>query len=217
MQPLVTSMNFPVHVAQHLLLAMLAPFLLALGAPVTLALRTLPRAGHRRLLEVLHSRAARVLTLPPLILVLDIGGMYAYYLGPLFATSHVHPWLHLVVHTHMFFAGCLLSWYVVGRDPIPRRTSTRNTVIVLILAAGSHDLLSKLMYAHLLPHGGGTPDQIRAGSQIMFYGGDAIDVALTLAIMITWYTRAGRQLAHDRRRAAAVHILTHVNPRSPMP
>ena len=33
---------FPVHIAQHLLLGMAGPALLALSAPVTLALRTLP-------------------------------------------------------------------------------------------------------------------------------------------------------------------------------
>lgn len=204
MPPLVTSMNFSVHVVQHLMLAMLAPLLLALSAPVTLALRTLPHPGRRRLLRVVHSRAARVLTYAPLVVILDVGGMYGYYLSPLFAASHHHPWLHLAVHTHMFLAGCLLSWYLVRRDPMPRRVSTRTTLIVLILAAGSHDLLSKLMYAHLLPHGAGTPDQIRAGSQIMFYGGDVIDVALALAVMLAWYSRSGRQLAHDRRRAATV-------------
>jgi putative membrane protein len=199
--PLGNTMNFPVHVAQHLMLVMLAPLLLALSAPVTLALRTLPPVGRRRLLRVLHSRAARAFTFAPVVLILDVGGMYAYYLSPLFATVHSNPWLQVAVHSHMFFAGCLLSWYLVGRDPMPQRASTRTVLIVLLIAAGSHDLLSKLMYAHLLPHGGGTPDQLRAGAQLMFYGGDVIDVGLSLAVMTAWYARGGRQLAHARRRA----------------
>jgi putative membrane protein len=207
--PLGTDMNFSVHVSQHLVLAMLAPLLLALSAPVTLALRTLPPAGRRWLLRVLHSRAARVFTFAPLIVVLDVGGMYGYYLSPLFAATHAHPWLQLAVHTHMFLAGCLLSWYLVGRDPMPRRASARTartTLIVLVIAAGSHDLLSKLMYAHLLPHGGGTPAQLRAGAQLMFYGGDAIEIGLGIAVMSAWYARGGRQLTHARRRASPVTV-----------
>jgi len=77
----------------------------------------------------------------------------------------------------MFSAGCLLSWYLVGRDPMPRRASTRTTLIVLVLAAGQpRSAVQTHVRAHLLPHGGGTADQIRAGFQIMFYGGDVIDV-----------------------------------------
>jgi putative copper resistance protein D len=36
---------FSVHMAQHMVLSMLAPILLLLGAPITLALRVLPAAG----------------------------------------------------------------------------------------------------------------------------------------------------------------------------
>lgn len=200
MPPLVDTMDFPVHVAQHLMLAMLAPLGLALSAPVTLALRTLPCGAHHRLLAVVHSRFARVVTFAPLILVLEVGGMYAYYLTPLFAGSHQHPWLHVAVHTHMLLAGCLLSWYLVGRDPMPSRASIRTSLIVLFLAAGSHDLLAKLMYADLLPHGAGPAEQIHAGAQIMFYGGDAIELALAIALLLRWYSRAGRQIARERRR-----------------
>lgn len=201
MPPLADSMDFVVHVYQHLLMAMLAPLLLALSAPVMLALRVLPRTGRRRLLAVLHSRALRVLTFAPVIVVLDVGGLYGYYLSPLFAASHTTLWLNAVVHAHMFFTGWLLSWYLVGRDPVPNRPSDRTRVIVLAAVAGSHDVLSKVMYAHLLPHGGGIPDRLRSGAQIMFYGGDAIDVALAVAVMTAWYARTGRALAHKRRRA----------------
>lgn len=203
MPPFVNAMDFPLHVTQHLMLAMLAPLALALSAPVTLALRTLPRRGRRRLLGVVHSRFSSVMMFAPLVLILEVGGMYAYYLTPLFAASHQHPWLHLAVHTHMFLAGCLLSWYLVGRDPMPGRPSIRTSLIVLFLAAGSHDLLAKLMYAHLLPHGAGTAGQIHTGAQIMFYGGDAIELALAFALLLPWYARTGRQIASERRRATA--------------
>jgi putative copper resistance protein D len=61
-----------VHMAQHMVLAMLVPLAMALGAPVTLALRTLPRRPRRWLLAVLHSRAAKVLSFPPLTFALFV-------------------------------------------------------------------------------------------------------------------------------------------------
>src|SRR5262245_47671593 len=55
---------FSLHVVQHVLLGMVAPLLLVLGAPVTLALQSGSRSTQRRLLRVLHSQPARVLTHP---------------------------------------------------------------------------------------------------------------------------------------------------------
>jgi putative membrane protein len=200
--PLGDAMGFADQILGHLLMAMLAPLALAMSAPVTLALRTLPSSGRRRLLALLHSRPARVLSAGAVVLVLEVGGMYLYYLTPLYGYTQEHMWAHLLVHTHMFLAGCLFSWYVVGRDPMPHRPSALTRGIVLFLAAGSHDLLAKLMYAHALPDGAGTLDQIHDGAQLMFYGGDVIDLLLAAALMSQWYARTGRQLHHTRRRDA---------------
>jgi putative membrane protein len=199
MPPLMGSTDFRIQIVQHLALGMLAPLVLASSAPVTLALRTLPQANRRRLVRVLHNRLVRALTLGPVVLTLELGGMYLYYLTPVYAQAHQRPWLHFLVHAHMFLAGCLLSWYLVGRDPLPRADWPAKLSVLLVAAAG-HDVLAKLMYAHLLPHNAATPDQLRAGAQIMFYGGDAIEVILAVAVMGSWYAHTGRAHAHQRRR-----------------
>jgi putative membrane protein len=201
MPPLMGATDFRAQIVQHLLLAMLAPLALALSAPVTLALRTLPRVPRRRLVLVLHSRLVRALTSGPVVLTLEVGGMFAYYLTSLYAFSHAHPALHIVIHVHMFVAGCLLSWYLVGRDPLPRGSWSAKVTVLLIAAAG-HDLLAKLMYADLLPHNAAEPDQLRAGAELMFYGGDGVEVVLAVLVMSSWYARTGRALAHQQRRAA---------------
>lgn len=180
--------QFPVHVTQHLLLASLAPLLLALSAPVTLALRTVPRRSRRILLQILHGYPARVATAPATVLAVDIGALYALYLTPLFGAAETHPVVHAAVHLHMFVGGCLLSWYLVGIDPMPRRGTIRARLVVLAAASGGHDVLAKLMYAHTLPRAAGTPEQIRAGAQLMFYGGDAIGMLLAVALLAGWYT-----------------------------
>lgn len=199
----VRAESFSAHVSEHLLLAMFAPLALALSAPVTLALRTLPRAMRDPLLALLHSGLVRVLTLGPVVLLLDVGGLYAYYLTPLFAATERHDWLHAVVHAHMVLAGCLFSWYLVGVDPLPRPPSTRGPLVVLLLAAGSHDVLAKVMYAHELPTDADTTAGVRAGAQLLFYGGDLVEVLLAVGVLAQWYARTGRELRRAQRRASA--------------
>src|SRR5512139_2673639 len=65
-----------VHMAQHMVLSMVAPIFLALGAPVTLALRTLPARPRKVLLAALHSRVVKVLTFPLVSFVLFIANPF---------------------------------------------------------------------------------------------------------------------------------------------
>lgn len=191
---------FSVHVTQHLLLASAGPLLLALSAPVTLALRTLAPRSRRALLAVVHSRPAAVLLHPALVLGLDVGGLYAFYLTPLFGAAEQHPLLHAAVHLYMLATGCLLSWYLVGLDPLPRQDGTGARLLVLVVAAGAHDVLAKTMYARGLPAG---VDGLQDGARLMYYGGDAVEVLLALALLTQWYRRGGRELARRERRAGA--------------
>jgi len=164
-----------VHVAQHLAVALPVPLLLALSAPVTLALRTFPRRARRWLLAALHSRPAAVLTHPLLLVVADVAGAYALYLGPLYDLTGRHTWLHVVVHLHMLLTGCALSWVLAGRDPAPRPLRTRDRLVLLVAVAGSHDLLARLMYAESRPQGAGSPGQLHTAAELLAYGGDVID------------------------------------------
>jgi putative membrane protein len=194
---------FVVHVVGHLLLAMLAPLLLALAAPVTLLLRTAAVPVRRRVLAVVHSRAARVLTWAPLVLLLEIGGMYAFYLTPLFGLAHEYEWLYIVVHVHMFSAGWLFSTVVAGRDPLSHRPGLPGALTMLLLAGAAHGVLAKLMYAHDLPAMAGTPAQVQLGAQVMFSGGDLVELATAVAVMITWYAREGRAQRREAVRTGA--------------
>lgn len=192
-----------VHVAQHLAVAMLVPLLLALSAPVTLALRTFPRRARRRLLAALHSRPAAVLTHPLLLVVADVGGAYALYLGPLYDLTERRLWLHVVVHVHMLLTGCALSWVLAGRDPAPRPLRTRDRLVLLVVAGTGHDVLARLMYAEGRPRGAGSPGQLHTAAELLAYGGDAIDTAVAVAVLTAWYARRGRELHRSARRGRA--------------
>jgi putative membrane protein len=196
---------FPQHVIEHLLLGMLGPLLLALSAPMTLALRTLPTVGRRHLLVTLQHPVARVLTLSPVVLLLHVGGLYAYYVTPLYDAAHHQTWMQVLIHTHMFLTGCLLSWYLIGPDPLAHRPNTRTALVVLLIAAVGHDILAKLLYAKKIPSSGGTPEQIQLGAQIMYYGGSFIEILLAAIVMTNWYTRRGRILRREHHRAQSAH------------
>lgn len=202
--PFADPPTFPLHVLQHLLLSMGGPLALALSAPGTLALRTLPLPWRRRLLVLLHSRAVRVLTWAPLALALDLGGTAVYYLGGLFEAAESSPVVHDLVHLHMLAGGCLFSWVIAGRDPIPGRPSLRQALVLLLIAGAGHDLVAKSMVALGRPaveEGGATA--LRQGAELLYLGGGVVEVGLAVALLSTWYARTGRETARVARRRLA--------------
>jgi putative membrane protein len=192
---------FPVHIGQHLLLGMAAPGFLALSAPVTLALRTLPRSPRRVLLRLLHSHPVRIIFSPVTAVILDIGGLYAFYLTGLYQAAGNSDLIHGAVHLHMFLAGCLLSWAIIGIDPIRHRPGLVARLAALIIAGAGHDTLAKLMYARNLPAGGGSIASRHFGAELMYYGGTLTGLALAIVLMAQWYRSTGRALARSARRA----------------
>jgi putative membrane protein len=198
--------EFPVHMAQHVLSGMLAPALLALSAPVSLALRTAPRPVRRRLLVLLRSRLVGLLTRPVVAGALNVAGLWALYLTPLYAATLEHPLLHEAVHVHVLLAGCLLAWPLVSPDPVLARGAFGTRLAVLVVTAGLHAALAKLLYAGHL--GGGlaetlTVDDLHAGALVMSYGGDLVDVLLLVALFARWHADRGRAWAREQRRAVA--------------
>lgn len=190
---------FPVHVCQHLLLSMLAPALLALSAPVTLALRTVPAGPRRAMLAVLGSRPAALLSRPPIAVAVNLAGPYLLYLTGCYHAAQHNGLLHAVVHLQMLAAGCLLSWALIGLDPVRHRPSTTTKVAALVVVAAGHDLLSKLLYARGLPVGGGPVSERRLGAELLYYGGTVFDVLLAVVVMAQWYRAGGRELRRSAR------------------
>lgn len=203
--PLAQPAGFGQHVVAHLVVMMVAPTALALSAPVTLWLRACRPRLRRKTLRLLNSRPARLVALAPVVVLLEVSGLYAYYLTPLFAAAERHAALHLAVHAHMFLAGCLLSWFVLGRDPGPRRGGLPAQLAVLLATAAAHDVLAKLLYAKLLPAGAGSAAQIQAGAQLLYYGGDAIELLTAALVMTAWYRQGGRELRRQDRRNHRPH------------
>lgn len=175
--------DFSTHAAGHLLLGMVAPLLLVLAAPVTLALAALPADRARRLVAVLRSGPARVLTSPAVAATLDIGGLWLLYTTDLYALAARHPAVHLAVQGHVLLAGYLFTAALVGIDPAPHRPRPAIRAVVLVLAAAGHAVLAKHVYASP-PAGVGDAE---TGAMLMYYGGDVVEVALAVLLCREWF------------------------------
>ncbi|MFC9970321.1 cytochrome c oxidase assembly protein [Spirillospora sp. NPDC127200] len=194
---------FTVHMLQHLLAGMVAPLLLVLARPLTLVLRTLrPSRPRRALLAVAHSRPAAWLMFPPLAALLDLGGLWVLYRTPLLAATHDRPVLHAVVHVHVVAAGVLFTAAICQIDPVRRRWSLWVRGLTLLAAGTAHAILAKTLYAAPPPGTAFAEGDLHTGAQLMYYGGDLVELALAVVIGVQWYVASGRAHRHGQRRAA---------------
>lgn len=189
------------HMLAHLLLGMLSPLLLVLGAPITLALRALPVRAARGLVRVLRTPVVGALTHPLVAALLNGGGLWLITTTELYGLMHASPVVHGLVHLHFLLSGYLLTAALVGVDPDPHRASIPARGAVLIAFIAAHSILAKLLFAHP-PDGVAAPDA-QLASQVMYYGGDAIDVVLLMLLGLRWYRATEPRGARATGAAAA--------------
>ncbi|WP_370658554.1 cytochrome c oxidase assembly protein [Kocuria sp. CCUG 69068] len=103
------------------------------------------------------------------------------------------------MHLHVLLAGCVFTAAVVGVDPDPHRGSFRVRAAVLVGFVAVHSALAKHLYGHP-PDGVGASDA-RTGAQLMYYGGDVVDVALIVVLFAQRYA-AGRPRVRAARSVA---------------
>lgn len=201
-----------VHMVQHMLLNMVVPIFLALGAPITLALRTLPRAGRRRLLAVLHSRVAKVLTFPVVAGAIFIANPFVLYFSGLYEATLRHPVLHDLNHLHFVLIGCLWFWPLLGLDPMPYRAPYPLRMLAAfvtlpfhaflgvaimsattVMAAGWYEALNRQWGPSLLD------DQQLAGG-ILWATGDLVGLVVFTVLFFQWASASEREAQREDRR-----------------
>ncbi|TNH30321.1 cytochrome c oxidase assembly protein [Micromonospora orduensis] len=184
------------HMAQHLLLGMVAPLGLVLGAPVTLLLRVAPLPTRRLVGRLLRAQGLHLVAHPVTAALLTTGGLALVLLTPLYATAERLPVLHHALHLHYVAAGYLFAWSLAGPDPAPRRPGLAVRVGALLGASAGHVVLAKYLYAQAgtLPPGltDRDPAAFQAAAQLMYYGGDLAELLLAVALFATWYRRRSR-------------------------
>ncbi|MFH8342547.1 cytochrome c oxidase assembly protein [Streptomyces sp. AM6-12] len=178
--------DFRGHMAQHMLIGMYAPLALVLAAPVTLLLRTLPASRGRQLTAVLHSPPARIVAHPVPALLLSTGSLAALYFTPLYDMVTGDPAAHWLLHAHFLLSGCLFAYVIAGPDPAPSRPGVRARLVLLGVAIAAHAVISQLIYGGFWVDIHAPIDQVQAGAEIMYYGGDIAELLLAAALVATW-------------------------------
>ena len=135
---------FSVHMVMHMAVAMIVPLLLVPGAPVTLALRALKARpdktwGPREvLLQVVHSRAMRVLANPVVAAALFFFSLALFYWTGLFELSLTTHTGHLLMLAHFLLTGYLFTWVLIGIDPGVPRWSPLMLLVILFATISFH-------------------------------------------------------------------------------
>jgi cytochrome c oxidase assembly factor CtaG len=205
-----------VHMVQHMVLAMVVPLALALGAPVSLALRTLPRRPRRWLLVVLHSRAAKVLSFPPLTLMLYVVSPWALYFSGWYPATLDHVWLHELMHVHLVVVGSLFFWPIVGIDPLPGRVGYPFRMLLVVLTLPFHAFLGVTIMGqdtllggdhyealHRLPGYGWLPDPLddqHLAGGLLWSSGDLVGLLLFGILFSQWVRSSIKEAAREDRR-----------------
>jgi cytochrome c oxidase assembly factor CtaG len=203
---------FSVHVAQHMVLTMLAPPLLALGAPITLALMATGAGVRKRILRVVHSPPVRLVGHPLLAWIMFTVSLYALYYSPLFGLSLRNDWVHALVHAHFLLAGLLFWWPIVGLDPTRWRLHPAARLGYLFLMLPFHAFLGVALLGseapldpvmlRLAPTWLQVVADQRAGGGILWGAGDLVSVLAALAIMVAWANQDAKEAARQDRRLA---------------
>jgi cytochrome c oxidase assembly factor CtaG len=203
---------FSAHMAQHMLLTMVAPLLLALGGPVTLLLGAAGARGRRATARVLHSVPLVVLTHPALAWVLFVASPFALYFSVLFELSLRNRAVHELMHVHFLVTGLLFCWPLVGVDPAPRRFPDAVRMLYAVLTLpfhaflgiaimGSSTLLAGDFYLGLGRSWGGSPiEDQNAGGALLWAAGDLVGLVLVALVLRLWMRHEAHATAREDRR-----------------
>jgi cytochrome c oxidase assembly factor CtaG len=188
---------FWMHMVAHLLLIMIAPWLLAIGLPVTLALRSL--RGRPRLLvrAAVRSRVAGVLTFPLVPLAAYTIVLIGVHLTGFMDAMMRHDSLMVLERLLYLGAGFLFFGQVLAREPARYQLTYPLRLGLLFLSMMGDTLVGVVLiqsntppfdtYAELAPSWGpGALTDVHNGGALMWIGGDAIMFAMMMVLVLQW-------------------------------
>jgi putative membrane protein len=208
-----------VHMVQHLLLAMVAPPLLALGAPVTLLLRIAsPQVRRRLILPLLHSAVVRLFSSPFVAWPVFAIAIWVTHFSRLYDAALEDPTVHLAEHLVYLTSGVLFWWPVVAADPILHRLGygARLAYVVLQMPVNAAVGLAiyfapTVLYAHYatLARSWG-PDALtdqQIGGAVMWGAGDVLLLLAVPAIVAAWMRADVRRSRRSDARLVATEAV----------
>jgi putative membrane protein len=204
---------FSIHMVQHILLALVAPPLLALGAPITQLLRaSSPATRNRWILPFLRSRPIWFLSHPVVAWVLFASVMWGTHFSPLFDLSLENRLVHDLEHVLYIGAALLFWWPIVGLDPAPHRMGHAGRILDLFMQMPQTSFLSMAilfagqpLYPHYAtlnsPYGIDALADQQLAAGIMWFVGDVIFMVALLVVLAGWIRSEERGTAAAEHRA----------------
>jgi putative copper resistance protein D len=210
---------FWAHMAQHLVLVMLAAPLLLLGAPVLLILRVSSRrVRHDYVVPILRSRLVGALTDPAAGWLLFAGVLVGTHFSPFFDYSLRHPLVHQFVEHPLYLGVALVFYYpLLPGNPSPRRIPPAGRALSLFLMMIPETMTGFFIYAsgYLLypyygtvarPFGPGPLNDQQLAGALMWSGSMLIDSVWVSIAVLDW-------LHSEERRSRRIDLETLASPR----
>jgi cytochrome c oxidase assembly factor CtaG len=113
------SVLFYARAVQTVLLVLVVPLFLVLGRPVTLAARVFPRAG-ARLVAVIRSRPAKILTFPAITTFALVGVPFVMYFTSWYTEVFYSTTVRELTFLALMTPGVLFFWTLLRVDPVPK-------------------------------------------------------------------------------------------------
>jgi putative copper resistance protein D len=189
---LLSSASFTAHMTEHVLIGMVAPFLLVLGTPITLALQATDGRGLRRLLR---SRLVAVLTHPVVTWVMFGATLIALVFSPLLEWSVRNDAIHAVVHAHFLLVGSLFASMLIAADPIPNPLPHGARLLAVLAAVPFHAFVGvALLTARrpLFPAVYPSLDDQRSAAAILWSSGELLTLAVAGIVFARWWAAEQR-------------------------
>lgn len=186
---------FSMHMAQHLLLIMVAPPLLVYGRPITLALHATRNPWHTRIKRLLRSRPVGALTSAPVATVIYVAVVVGTHLTGFMNLVLAHPLVHDGEHVLYLVSGYLFFLPIVGSEPLRHRPSLGMRYALLVFTMPVDTFVGVVLmmspremfpgYASTGHAWGQSPlGDLHTGGAAMWIGGDAVMAALILILTI---------------------------------
>lgn len=199
---------FSAHMAQHILLGLVAPLLIVLGKPMVVfawaldppVRRLLEREWRASPLGRIRRRSVWVIAAA---VGFHVGSWWLWHLPPTFDAALRYDTVHLLEHAMLFASGLALWWVVTG---VRRRARTGLAIIALFAAHTGTGILAALIVLSNHPlyhvadelhrwHLGAMADQ-EIGGVLMWVPGGFVYLGVVSALVVRW-------LGMDRPQAPA--------------
>jgi putative copper resistance protein D len=180
--------RFVAHMAQHVLLTLVAAPLLVLGAPVTLAVRASGPRRRRKLLRVLNGRVIGFVCHPLVAWTQFAVVMWATHFSGFFQLALENSWVHGLEHLLFFGSAALFWWPVLGETIGRTRLSYPLRLLYVALAMPQNTFLALAIVSAdraLYPRYPSLSDQRQAGG-LMWVAGDLALLAVVLVLAVAW-------------------------------